>query len=159
MERTQASLSHMQACVAGQWVGQNAAYGVRYTFTARQAIAKQSAERGIDEETLEIRAIEVTSSSIGDAPMLPDFLDQIPSDEEIGTVTADGAYDTRKCHDAIAARNAHPVIPPRKNAKLWPPPLSCMQACTAGQWTRPEQGPETKRFGPQRIWDAHCGGN
>jgi hypothetical protein len=32
---------------------------------------------------------------------------------------AGGAYDTRKCHDAIAARNAHVVIPPRKNAKLW----------------------------------------
>ena len=26
---------------------------------------------GIDEETLEIRAVEVTSSDIGDAPMLP----------------------------------------------------------------------------------------
>ena len=33
----------------------------------------------------------------------------------------DGAYDTRKCHDAIAARNAHAVIPPRKNAKPWKP--------------------------------------
>ncbi len=33
----------------------------------------------------------------------------------------DGAYDTRKCHDAIAARNAHAVIPPRKNAKMWKP--------------------------------------
>jgi hypothetical protein len=31
----------------------------------------------------------------------------------------DGTYDTRKCHDAIAARNAHAVIPSRKNAKLW----------------------------------------
>jgi len=28
-------------------------------------------------------------------------------------VTADGAYDTRKCHDAIAVRGAHAVIPPR----------------------------------------------
>jgi len=74
---------------------------------------------GIDKETLEIRAIEVTSSSIGDAPMLPDLINQIPPDQEIGSVTADGAYDTRKCHDAIAARNAHAVIPPRKNAKLW----------------------------------------
>lgn len=76
---------------------------------------------GIDEKTLEIRAIEATSSSIGDAPVLPDLLNQIPPDEEIGSVTADGAYDTRKCHDAIAARNAHAVIPPRKNAKLWNP--------------------------------------
>jgi hypothetical protein len=50
---------------------------------------------GIDEETLEIRAVEVTSSSIGDAPMLPDLLDQIPSDQEIGSVTGDGAYDRR----------------------------------------------------------------
>ena len=76
---------------------------------------------GIDEETLEIRAIEVTSSSIGDAPMLPDLLSQITPDEDIGSVTAESAYDTRKCHDAIAARNAHAVIPPRKNAKMWKP--------------------------------------
>ena len=76
---------------------------------------------GIDEQTLEIRAIEATSSSIGDAPVLPDLINQIPPDEEIGSVTADGAYDTRKYHDAIAARNAHAVIPPRKNAKLWKP--------------------------------------
>ena len=76
---------------------------------------------GIDEETQGIRTIEVTSSSIGDAPMLPDLLNQIPPDQELGSVTADGAYDTRKCHDAIAARNAHAVIPPRKNAKLWKP--------------------------------------
>lgn len=74
---------------------------------------------GIDEETLEIRAVEVTSSSIGDAPMLPDLLNQIPADEDLGSVTADSAFDTRKCHDAIAARNSHAVIPPRKNAKFW----------------------------------------
>ena len=52
---------------------------------------------------------EVTGSNVGDAPVLPDFLDQIPSDEEIGSVTADGAYDTRKCHEAIAARGATAV--------------------------------------------------
>lgn len=76
---------------------------------------------GIDEETLEVRAVEVTSSNIGDAPMLPELLNQIPPDQDIELVTADGAYDTRKCHDAIAARNAHAVIPPRKNAKPWKP--------------------------------------
>jgi Transposase DDE domain len=76
---------------------------------------------GIDEETLEVRAVEVTGSNIGDAPMLPELLDQIPDDQDIGSVTADGAYDTRKCHDAIAARDAYAVIPPRKNAKPWKP--------------------------------------
>jgi hypothetical protein len=69
---------------------------------------------GIDEETLEIRAIETTSSRIGDAPVFPDLLNQIPPDEEIGSAPADGAYDTRKCPDAIAARTAHAVITPRK---------------------------------------------
>jgi hypothetical protein len=51
--------------------------------------------------------------------MLPELLNQIPADQEIASVTADGAYDTRKCHDAIAERGAHAVIPPRKNAKPW----------------------------------------
>lgn len=72
---------------------------------------------GIDEQTLEIRAVEVTSSDVGDAPMLPELLCQIPPDQEIASVTADGAYDTRKCHDAIAERGSAAVIPPRKNAK------------------------------------------
>ena len=76
---------------------------------------------GIDEETLEVRAIKVTTSTVGDAPMLPELPNQIPADQTIGSVTADGAYDTRRCHDVIAARNAHAVIPPRKNAKPWKP--------------------------------------
>lgn len=76
---------------------------------------------GIDEETLEVRAVEVTSSNIGDAPVLPELLNQIPFDQDIGSVTADGAYDTRKCHEAIAAQDAHAVIPPCKNAKPWKP--------------------------------------
>ncbi len=53
--------------------------------------------------------------------MLPELLNQIPADQDIGSVTADGAYDTRKCHDAIANRRAHAIIPPRKNAKPWKP--------------------------------------
>lgn len=53
--------------------------------------------------------------------MLPELLNQIPPEQDIGSVTADEAYDTRKCHDAFAARNAHAVIPPRKNAKPWKP--------------------------------------
>src|SRR5690554_4129701 len=43
---------------------------------------------GIDEQTLEIRAVEVTGSHIGDAPVLPNLLSQIPAGEEIGSVTA-----------------------------------------------------------------------
>jgi len=60
---------------------------------------------GIDKETLEVRTVEVTSSNVRDAPELPDLLHQIPANQGIGSFTADGAYDTRKCHEAIAARN------------------------------------------------------
>lgn len=63
--------------------------------------------------------------------MLPDLLNQIPAHEQIGSVTADGAYDTRKCHDAIANRGANAVIPPRKNAKPW-------KTVTAGTTARNE---------------------
>ncbi len=35
---------------------------------------------------MEIRAVEVTSGNVGDAPMLPDLLAQIPGEEEIGSV-------------------------------------------------------------------------
>jgi len=76
---------------------------------------------GIDEQTLEIRAVEITGSNTGDAPMLPHLLNQIPRDQEIGSVTADGDYDTRRCHNAIADRGASAVIPPRKNAQPWKP--------------------------------------
>jgi transposase len=75
----------------------------------------------IDEQTLEIRAVEITGSNTADAPMLPHLLNQIPREQEIGSVTADGAYDTRRCHNAIADRGASAVIPPRRNAQPWKP--------------------------------------
>ncbi len=59
---------------------------------------------GVDEQTLEIRAIEITGSNVGGAPMLPELLSQIPADVKIGSVTAAGACDTRNCHDAIRGR-------------------------------------------------------
>ena len=50
----------------------------------------------IDEQMLEIRAVEFTTSDLADAPMLPELLDQIPPDRQIASVTADNAFDTRK---------------------------------------------------------------
>jgi hypothetical protein len=99
---------------------------------------------GIDEETLEVRAVEITGSHIGDAPILPELIDQIPPDEEIANVTADGAYDSRKCHDAIADRGTHAVIPPRKNAKPW-------KINTAGAVARNEAFRASRYLG-RAIW-------
>ncbi|QJE03650.1 IS5 family transposase (plasmid) [Massilia forsythiae] len=74
---------------------------------------------GIDAATLEIRAIEVTDNATGDAPILPCLLGQIPAGETIASVSGDGAYDTKGCHEAIAQRGAQAIIPTRKNAKPW----------------------------------------
>jgi hypothetical protein len=74
---------------------------------------------GIDAGTLDIRAIEVTTNAIGDAPTLPGLLAQISGDERILSVGGDGAYDTRGCHAAIAGRGADAVIPVRRNGQLW----------------------------------------
>lgn len=104
---------------------------------------------GIDEETLEVRAVEVTGSHIGDAPVLPDLLNQIPAYEQISSVTADGAYDTRKCHDAIADRGARAVIPPRKNAKPW-------KTVTAGAIARNEALRASKYLG-RALWRRWSG--
>lgn len=76
--------------------------------------------------------------------MLPNLPEQIPPDQEIATVTADGAYDTRKCHDVIAARGAAAIIPPRKNARHWKPD-------TAGAVTRNEALRACKYLG-RALW-------
>jgi len=56
----------------------------------------------------------------------------------------DRAYDTRKCYDAIAARDAHAVIPPVRRQN-------------PGSGRAPEQLPETKRSMRSDIWVAPCG--
>lgn len=46
---------------------------------------------GTNEQTLEIRAVEVTGGDVGDAPMISELYSQIPPDQEVARVTADGA--------------------------------------------------------------------
>ena len=104
---------------------------------------------GIDAETLEVRAIEITGSRVGDGPMLPELLAQIPPNQAIGQVTADGAYDTRPCHAAIAARQASAVIPTRRNGQPW-------KETTPGAQARNEILRATKHLG-RSIWRSWSG--
>ena len=104
---------------------------------------------GIDAETMEVRAIEITGSRIGDGPMLAELLAQIPAEEPIGLVTADGAYDTRGCHAAIAARKAGAVIPTRRNGQPW-------KETTAGARARNDILRATRRLG-RSIWRSWSG--
>ncbi len=120
----------------------------------RASTADPNDERGIDEETLEVRAGEITGSNIGDAPVLPELLDQIPSDEDIGSVAAGGAYDTRKCHEAIAARGATTVRqgkgPPDPFRAFLTPAPARTPSCGNRQALPPS--PETKPYALRSTW-------
>ena len=72
---------------------------------------------------------------------MPELLDQIPDGEEIGTVTADGAHDTRRCHTAI--------IPIRKNGRAW------KEDCPAAT-ARNEPLRATRHYG-RAVWKRWTG--
>ncbi len=71
---------------------------------------------GMDEETKEIVAIDLTASHIYDGLHFPFMLDEVVG--EVGQVFGDRAFDTERCYQAILARGAVPTIPPRRSARL-----------------------------------------
>lgn len=95
----------------GEWKVRQHGYSKRRTWRKLHV--------GVDEATQEIVATLTTTNAVGDGEVLPELLDQIP--EPIAQVSADGAYDTRACHEAIRQRQARAAIPPRENAQPWPP--------------------------------------
>ena len=60
-------------------------------------------------------------------------------------VTADSAYDTRRCHTAIISRQASAIIPIRKNGRPW-----------KEDWVR-LKSPETKPFARPGTAAGHSG--
>ncbi len=83
--------------------------------------------------------------------MLPELLAQVPPDEKVSSVSADGtdgADDTKACHEAIAHRGAQATIPLRKNAQVW-------KSQTPGAMVRNEAVLACKRLG-WRIWKSLC---
>ena len=103
----------------------------------------------MDAATGDIRAVEFTPSRAGDSPVLPDLLEQIPRSEQIGSVTADGAFDTRRCHTAIVERGATAIIPIRRNGRTW------KEDCPAAR-ARNEILRASRRFG-RAFWKRWTG--
>ncbi|KAF0675242.1 IS5 family transposase [Profundibacterium mesophilum] len=103
----------------------------------------------MDAGTGDVRAVEFTSSRQGDSPLLPELLGQIPPEETIGMVTADGAYDTRRCHGAIIDRGADAVIPIRRNGRAWKE--DCPAAAARNEILR-----ATRRLG-RTLWKKWTG--
>ena len=76
----------------------------------------------MNEATGEILACELTQNSVDDASQVKPLLEQIT--EPIDDLGADGAYDKEKVYDALShpphqSFPIKPIIPPRKDAKIW----------------------------------------
>jgi transposase len=89
----------------GEWLDQK--HGVRSRRRWRKL------HLGVDADTHEIVASELTPDDAGDVSELPELLDQI--DADAASLTADGAYDGQAAYDAVAERHpeASVIIPPR----------------------------------------------
>jgi hypothetical protein len=93
----------------GEWKVRQHGVGKRRTW--------RKMHLAVDETTKDIIGIEVTTADWGDSEVFPGLLDQV--DGDVSQVSADGAYDTKGCHAAIADRDARATIPPREGAVPW----------------------------------------
>ena len=71
----------------------------------------------VDVDTHEAISAEVSLVNVGDCEVLPTLLN--PLRRKVAAVSADGAYDTKSCHETLKNKGCTPLIPPRKNAALW----------------------------------------
>ena len=93
----------------GEWKVRQHSYSKRRTWRKLHLC--------VDDQTLEIVAVGASANSVSDGEMLPELLAEAPG--EIEQVSADGAYDQRRCYDAINQHGARAAIPPRRGAKIW----------------------------------------
>lgn len=103
----------------------------------------------VDEATGEIVAAATSEASVSDDEVLPDLLAEVKG--EICQVSADGAYDKRRCYEALEERGATAVIPPRRNAKIWQ-----RKNCLGAPWQRDENLRAIRRQG-RRRWKQESG--
>jgi len=93
----------------GEWKVRQHGYTKRRTW--------KKLHLAVDEATGELLAMAVTDNSVSDQSELPGLLAQVAG--PLQQVSADSAYDTRRCYAAIRQRGARATIPPRRGARIW----------------------------------------
>lgn len=71
----------------------------------------------VNPTTREIEAEVLTENGEHDADQVNRLLDDVK--RRVNTFCGDGAYDQQKVYDTLSDRGITPVIPPRRNAKIW----------------------------------------
>jgi len=72
---------------------------------------------GVDEKTGEVLVARVTGAGATDGRTLLEMLPEV--DAPLSRVGGDGAYDRGEVWEAVGARGAQALIPPRRNARVW----------------------------------------
>jgi len=94
----------------GEWKVRKHGYSKRRTW--------RKLHLGVDPSTGHIHCSIMTENDIDDGSQLEPLLEQV--DQKVEVLMADGAYDHKKCWDLLEQGQIWGIIPPRKNAKLWP---------------------------------------
>ena len=75
---------------------------------------------GVDDATGDILLGEVTGNDAADCEIFTPLVDQLPKEQNLEQVSADGAYDRRICYETLVRLNVpHIAIPPQHNARIW----------------------------------------
>ena len=72
----------------------------------------------VDASTHEVICADLSLNNVTDAEAFPGLIRQ--THRKIRSAAADGAYDTRRCHDELRRKKISALIPPRKGAGYWP---------------------------------------
>jgi hypothetical protein len=102
--------TRLRLCGPGEWLIEK--HGTRRRRSWRKL------HIGVDAETGQILASELTSSDIDDSSQVGPLLDQIPS--PLASFVGDGAYDQSGIYSTVTERNpdADVIVPPRSTAVL-----------------------------------------
>jgi hypothetical protein len=100
----------LRLCGPGEWLVEK--HGTRTRRSWRKL------HIGVDAETGQILAAELTTSAVDDGSQVEPLLDQIAG--PLASFTGDGAYDQTGIYDTIAKRDpdADVIVPPRSTAVL-----------------------------------------
>lgn len=72
----------------------------------------------VDADTHEVICADLSMNNVTDAEAFPGLIRK--THRKIRTACADGAYDTRRCHDELRRKKIKALIPPRTRAGYWP---------------------------------------
>ena len=114
---TQGEISHLVIDATGLKVFGEGEWKVRQHGADRRRVWRKL-HLAADGVTHEIICADLSLSGTTDAQALPGLINQ--THRKIREASADGAYDTRNCHDALLRKKIRPLIPPRNGAQYWP---------------------------------------